>query len=220
MQHFHHSFIQTKHHQALIGLICMLIGTLVIFVFGFYWRAERTESTFVATAFVLKAYLPETQRYHARLCAQSDPQFVELVLRSDADQSIKLGQHVELKAQSSDADVISGQIQTIEQRAEQLYLGIVLDREGMQVDLDQAEAITLSILSAEQREALFVPDQALQRRDGRSFVEVRWAAGEPAVPIAVETGASQAGYTEIVSCSEIGWQCLEVGDEVVLRATP
>lgn len=220
MQHIHHSFIQTKYQQALICLICIVIGSLVAFVFGFFWRTERAEPTTIRTALVLKVRLPETITYHATLRAQTDPQFIELVIQNDGAEPIQLGQRVELKAQSSDSKVLFGQIQTLEQHAKQLYLGVVLDQGQTRVDLDEARSISIRIQPAKQREVLLVPNQAIQQQAGRTFVEIRWAEGEPAVPIAVETGASQAGYTEIVSCSEIGWQCLELGDEVLLRAAP
>jgi hypothetical protein len=65
---------------------------------------------------------------------------------------------------------------------------------------------------------ILVPSRAIQSRGSNQTVQVQLAAGQPAVPVAVQTGLSANGQTEIVSCVDTGTQCLQDGDTLVITA--
>ncbi|MEI6777862.1 MAG: efflux RND transporter periplasmic adaptor subunit [Chloroflexales bacterium] len=67
--------------------------------------------------------------------------------------------------------------------------------------------------------AILVPSRAIQTRGGTQTVQVRQAAGQPAVPVTVTTGLSSNGQTEIISCVDTNDQCLREGDTLVIATT-
>lgn len=76
-----------------------------------------------------------------------------------------------------------------------------------------------AIQTASRTGALLVPTRAIQEVDGASVVRVRQAAGQPAVSVRVETGLSNDGQTEIVSCLDTGDLCLQPGDTLEIAGT-
>jgi HlyD family secretion protein len=67
-------------------------------------------------------------------------------------------------------------------------------------------------------DALLVPSRALQSVGGAQVLQVRPAAGQPAVAVRVQTGLSVNGQTEILSCVDTGNLCLQPGDTLVIAS--
>jgi HlyD family secretion protein len=74
---------------------------------------------------------------------------------------------------------------------------------------------TGAIITAEREGAILVPTRAIQTVGGAKTIQVQ-QAGQPPVTVAVETGLSSGGQTEILSCVETGGQCLQEGDTLLI----
>src|SRR5262249_10908238 len=64
---------------------------------------------------------------------------------------------------------------------------------------------------------LQVPSRAIKSAGGEKTVQVLYGADQTPVTVRVQTGATNGAMTEIVSCLDIGKQCLREGDRVVLN---
>lgn len=76
-----------------------------------------------------------------------------------------------------------------------------------------------TIVVEQRADALLVPSRAVQSQGDVSVVQVRTVAGQPAVPVRVETGLTSDGQTEILSCVDTGNLCLQEGDTLVITAS-
>ena len=78
---------------------------------------------------------------------------------------------------------------------------------------------TGTIVTKQISNAILVPSRAIQSRGATQMVQVQQAAGQPPVPVTVQTGLSSNGQTEILSCVDTGNQCLQAGDTLVINTT-
>lgn len=67
--------------------------------------------------------------------------------------------------------------------------------------------------------AIQVPTRAITTRGPSKTIDVYTGNGEETATVQVETGATDGSMTEIVSCTEIGKQCLREGDRVAMKLT-
>jgi HlyD family secretion protein len=73
---------------------------------------------------------------------------------------------------------------------------------------------TANITVETHKDVIQVPNRALTSQGPQQIVQVYY--GEELVPVRVETGATNGEMTEIVSCPDIGKQCLREGDRVAV----
>lgn len=78
---------------------------------------------------------------------------------------------------------------------------------------------TGDILIEQRADVLTAPSRAIQTQAGVQFIQVRAAPNQALVDVAVLTGLSSNGLTEIVSCVDTGNLCLQEGDTIVIPGT-
>jgi len=149
--------------------------------------------------------------------------YIEISLGESDVSQVKPGMPVQLTFDAVPDATITGKIETVAPVAT-VTQNVVTYPVRVSFDPGQAPikvGMTASgtIVTKQISDAILVPSRAIQSLGGAQMVQVRQAAGQPVVPVAVTTGLSANGQTEILSCVDTGSQCLREGDTLMVSAS-
>ncbi|NTU79178.1 MAG: HlyD family efflux transporter periplasmic adaptor subunit [Chloroflexales bacterium] len=146
--------------------------------------------------------------------------YVELSLSESDVADVAVGQSVELVFDALPDAAITGTVTsvapmaTVSSNVATYPARVSFDPGDQPIKVGMTASGT--IITEEHADALLLPTRAIQTQGENQVVQVQESVGAAPVTLAVETGLSSDGQTEILSCVDTNTLCLQEGDTLVV----